>query len=476
MIHRIMDDGIAGIQGRCASSQYNLPIIRHVVQFLVGRWAVTWFFQLRRMASRILLGNPGETSALPCHNQRQIIDAYGQCIAVLLASTKTYVEHKLSLLADTDPRRSSVEKCLSRIRDLDQSFEATRRAAAEARHKGGDPEIGGEPIQAFEHYVEIDAQMIAIIPDDFLVARRWILLDRMRRIAPQKALIEYEGSLPPSMDKDLREDADKIRADLLSLSTYMQQLYVLNSRREETLASVKWWLFSRSVAVVLMIAVIFLLATTTGPRWSWWRELPWMPTAMAVLFLTGMIGAVVSISRKFQDIGGQNILVADPFNELVSLNFSRESVACSIMAGGVFAMVLYLVVISGSAAAMGLDLRFFPSLTAQRTIIDLPAEGGKAATNRTSETKRPETFSKPAPGATTEQEAPATGRLSYVLRAPDHVPGGIARLSKALGFFYDADILRMMLLAFIAGFAERLVPDSIDRLVRKEKAVKDAAV
>jgi len=428
------------------------------------------------MVSRILLGNPGETSARPCHNQRQIIDAYGQCIAVLLASTKTYVEHKLSLLADADAHRSSVEKCLSRIRELDQAFEATRRATAAARHKGGDPEIGGEPIQAFEHYVEIDAQMIAIIPDDFLVARRWVLLDRMRRIAPQKALIEYEGSLPPSMDKDLREDADKIRADLLSLSTYMQQLYVLNSRREETLASVKWWLFSRSVAVVLMIAVIFLLATTTGPRLSWWRELPWMPTAMAVLFLTGMIGAVVSISRKFQDIGGQNILVADPFNELVSLNFSRESVACSIMAGGVFAMVLYLVVISGSAAAMGLDLRFFPSLTAQRTIIDLPAEGGAAATNRMQETERSKTSSQPAPGATSEQEAPASGRLSYVLRAPDHVPGGIAKLSKALGFFYDADILRMMLLAFIAGFAERLVPDSIDRLVRKEKAVKDAAV
>ncbi|MFD2430794.1 hypothetical protein ACFSUK_27455 [Sphingobium scionense] len=62
------------------------------------------------------------------------------------------------------------------------------------------------------------------------------------------------------------------------------------------------------------------------------------------------------------------------------------------------------------------------------------------------------------------------------MRANDDVPSGIAKLSKGLGFFYTGDILRMMLLAFLAGFAERLVPDSIDRLVRKEKAVKDAAV
>lgn len=429
---------------------------------------MTSISDLKQSISTLLLGNPGETSARPSQSQRQIIEAYGQCIAVLLASTKTYVEHKLALLpVDADAERPSVDKCLARITTLSEEFAAVREAEAHALHWKKDPEIDGQYIQPFERYVDIDAQLIAIIPGDFLVARRWVLLDRMRRIAPQKALIEYEGSLPPSMDKDLRDKADKIRADMLSISTYMQQLYVLNSRREETLASVKWWLLSRTIGVVLLVAFIFLLATTQGPDWKYWGQLPWMPTAMAILFLTGMIGAVVSISRKFQDIGGQNILVADPFNELVSLNFSRESIACSIVAGGVFALVLYLTVISGATNALGLDLRFFPSLTEQRMIVDLPiTDNGGGADGAAQDAGKQASGKAKAEG----------GKPSLVRRSPDHVPEGIAKLSNALGFFYDADILRMMLLAFLAGFAERLVPDSIDRLVRKEKAAKDAAI
>ena len=185
-----------------------------------------------------------------------------------------------------------------------------------------------------------------------------------------------------------------------------------------------------------------------------------------------MVGAVVSISRKFQDIGGQNILLADPFNELISLNFSRESVAGSIAAGGVFALVLYLMVVSGSTDALGLEVRFFPSLTERRMIID-PLEANQPPPSAKPHNPIGAT-PKPDPQKTPKEEPVKQGQ--YVVRAPDDVPPGIGKLSKELGFFYTGDILRMMLLAFLAGFAERLVPDSIDRLVRKEKAVKDAAV
>ncbi|MDO7834835.1 hypothetical protein Q4610_07220 [Sphingobium sp. HBC34] len=470
---------------------------------------------MARRAGRLMLGNPGMTFIKQSQNLRQIVAAYGQCIAVLIASTRTYIQQRLDEPATSGgPDIAQLEKCLIRIKELEKDFQSVR----EKEEKGEVSEDrDGVEVTAFERYIEIDAQLIAIIPGDFLVARRWILLDRMRRVSPQKALIEYEGSLPPSMDKGKRDNADMIRADLLSLSTYMQQLYILNARREQTLASIKWWLLSRVIAVVLAIAVIFWLATVATPArlpFAPW-ELPWMPTALVLIFLTGMVGAVVSISRKFQDIGGQNILVADPFNELVSLNFSRESIAGSIASGGVFALVLYLMVISGSTDALGLDMRFFPSLTEKRTIVDV-GEREDAGNGTTSAPAAPAATAAPAPvapaaPATPTAPAPPTSgsaakgkatdpgpnagqpvapprqpaappaktkllNAQYIVRANDHVPMGIEKLSKALGFFYNADILRMMLLAFLAGFAERLVPDSIDRLVRKEKAVKEAAV
>lgn len=472
--------------------------------------------------ARLLLGDVNTPSVAPSEKLNEVVEAYGQCIAVLIASTRTYLDHKrervsaqqaaqlrdLAALraqlqamssdngAEQTTRPDLAEKigpmeaavtnlatqeieitsALKKIAKLERKFRFhLGQAVVKADTASGTVEDGASDAEdgavweeeaagqrsRFECFVELDAQLIAIIPDDFLVARRWVLLDRMRRVAPQKAMIEYEASRPPSLQQESYGDAAAIRADLLSLSAYMQQLYILNARREQTLASIKWWLLSRVLGVVVAIALIFWLATTPTPGWfpgaPW--HLPWMPAALTLVFLTGMVGAVVSISRKFHDIGGQNILLADPFNELVSLNFSRESVAGSIATGGVFALVLYLMVVSGSTDALGLDVRFFPSLTERRMIID-PPEGRKSL----------------PPGPKKSSSEAGVRQAEYIVRANDDVPSGIAKLSKGLGFFYTGDILRMMLLAFLAGFAERLVPDSIDRLVRKEKAVKDAAV
>jgi hypothetical protein len=56
------------------------------------------------------------------------------------------------------------------------------------------------------------------------------------------------------------------------------------------------------------------------------------------------------------------------------------------------------------------------------------------------------------------------------------MPQQISEIGAHLGFEEYPDFLKMLLLAFLAGFAERLVPDALDRLIQRRSGQPEAAL
>lgn len=380
--------------------------VRSRASALRQQWLLAERQEIRRqrqrgpVLERLIVGEPGNAPEFMRRYEQGLVEAYGRGIGMLLqAVLYVYPSVLLRLLF----RRFCEAKA---IRDTSRRFEAL---------------------------LDIDAQLLAALPDDVLMARRWLLIERFKRIAPARADAAYEASLPASTDKGSALNIRAVRADLINLTNYMQQLYVMNVQREQTLASIKWWLLTRAMAVSALVALVIAVFSTPMPGgWRVWlvernagMPLPTdvgMAPGLALVFLMGLLGAFVSIGRKFQDIARQNVLQGDPFNEITALSAGRQSVAISILSGGVFALLAYLLIAGGVTGELGVGLKILP--------------------------------------------VPAPEECSTSMK------GGLATIGKGVGFCHSFDMHRMMVVAFFAGFAERFVPDAIDKLISREKQAR----
>lgn len=319
--------------------------------------------------------------------------------------------------------------------------------------------------QRLEAMFGIDAQLIAEMPDDLLFARRWTIVDRFRRIASARAYQAYEASLPAATDSDRREDADKLRPDLGNLANYVQQSYLLNLERERALASLKWWLLSRATMVVAFTALLLAAYSIRAPHPL--MEAPASAIALFLVLVTGMIGAITSVTRKFQELARNNVLEGDPFNDIVALNAGRPSVAVSVVSGGIFAWFLYAMVAAGPLSQTGWAVGLLPSIDSSA------APETRCAQKPTSGTQAIVVDQKATPA---NDKTCKDGSVMVVIKpqiAEANLPDMFDTLAmNGLGFANGSDLLRMLLLAFLAGFAERLVPDTIDRLIKREKSVR----
>jgi hypothetical protein len=165
------------------------------------------------------------------------------------------------------------------------------------------------------------------------------------------------------------------------------------------------WLAGASLLFILFYEFSLRAIYSSG-----WRE--YLPVSMlTVVVVVGAIGGLISVQQRFQSASSEG----DPVYNLSVFAQGRKDIFPSIISGAVFAVVLYLLIAAGLLSG-----QLFPIM---ETSSSFQKEGG--------------------------------GHLVSFLREAIPKTG--------------SDYAKLLVWSFIAGFAERFVPDTVSRFVERRE-------
>jgi hypothetical protein len=207
--------------------------------------------------------------------------------------------------------------------------------------------------------------------------------------------------LIPKLENAKAQDIDALRAEAEVLVTRVWHLRMARNARDRYVGELRGTLFSSLLWIVIGILLASLLIFEKTPLYF-------------IIITAGMLGALTSFLRRLQKVV-DSAPHPDQSSDLSALAYEKRAALMSLVVGGVFAVVLYMMFAAGMGSVMG-DL------------------GPKFAA--------PETY--PAGGA--------NFRIFVDLVGPKS----------------GADYAKVVVWAFVAGFFEQFVPDVLDRVANKK--------
>jgi hypothetical protein len=267
------------------------------------------------------------------------------------------------------------------------------------------------------------------LQDPATIRRRvWALRDRYRVVIGEAAYAEYMKSMPPD-PLDPKTDDEAQRADLDQLLAEFHWLYLITPIREGVRNRV-----SRDIAVGMLVAlVVLLVAMFLDARSARETNL----SSVLMVFFMGAMGAFLSLQHRIQSIPRSG----DAILNILSLKSGWLSVILAPVSGAIFAFILFLAFAAGVVGGS-----IFPEMYG-------PAE-------RTANEKRASVAARE--GFTSELNARAADEYeetSFVHFLWHAIPSRHLELAK------------LLLWCFIAGFAERLIPDTLNRMIVRQISV-----
>ncbi len=259
---------------------------------------------------------------------------------------------------------------------------------------------------------ELEALQTRLLTDERIKTKAWSVRASYTALISKEMLQKYIESRPPELKNIEGEEVARVRADVEDLMSGLHWWYVNADRKERALRRLKGELLIAVLAglvfVLLMTGALSIRSGGVGTLLSHLTPLE----MIAYVMYAGLLGAVTSTIRRIQPVADEPVSASDPLIKSMALDQGNVGVALSAGLGAVFAMVLYLMFAAGLNDAIG--------------------------------------------NAAPQFVASVEGRTCCGFSLYEYFCALLPKRS--------SDFAKMLVWGFAAGFAERLVPDMLDRL------------
>jgi len=258
----------------------------------------------------------------------------------------------------------------------------------------------------------LDTAIAAMLPEEYLHQRAWCLEVKYRDAVGNANA--YDAFMKAEAPHLVHETENHLRARVHNLIRELYRLYTVISCRED-MRDMLSREARRTLLWIFLITTGLLFSDFLTDRFEILKKLNFgFLDVWAVVFLAGGAGGLLSLQRRLQALPSSG----ESLSDLVELS-GRLSVKLAPIIGGTFAIVLFLVFSSGLLTGV-----LFPA---------------------------------PIPGPSVPN---TSDFMHFVMNLQ---PKDTAEWGKLLVW------------SFIAGFAERFVPDTLDRLITRSEQKKQAS-
>lgn len=304
-----------------------------------------------------------------------------------------------------------------------------------------DPLQGGKPSLGQLYKIELD--LTSLIPEMALRTRYWAIENRFRRVVPKGVSDAFFARHTVNKVEDHPED--ELRHLARSMLDTIHANYGVNFDREILIRRLMRYV---AVAALFLIAFTLALAIEVLPVEA--------QQGLAMITVIGMAGAAISTIQRLQKATSRDAMVDDGIFELMSLRIGWVSILMSIGIGGVSALFIYALISAGLLDSV------VPQIAPENGTPPPPS-----APNQPGSTIPQVALENGTPAPPAAQNQPSTPPAPVSACAPESgCPNWADAIYKELGLEERSDLFKLSVYAFVAGFAERFVPDTINKLAK----------
>lgn len=347
-----------------------------------------------------------------------------------------------------------------------------------------------------------DLTLVQARPLEGLLRKAYEARAKYRSIAGQKEYDEYVASKPPNLPEihidpkatppqpeEIIERA--LRADLEYLLSKVYLYYAILPVRER----LRDWLTNRAVLITLaavigigLLILINVLLAVLVPEDSGYKkpidEISVVLVTVLTVVLAGIVGGCVSMLQRIQSAPSEG----DALFNLAALTNGWKGIFLSPLYGGIFAALLFVLFAAGL-----LEGYAFPKINTPRRLFSAQAAPTPAPTRSPAPldplVTAPDSLevnSSASPTPTASQPSPTATPIATPAALPVSTPAprptqtalrrdsviDIRDFLKHTGPADGTSYALLIIWSFIAGFAERLVPDTLNRVVTKNQSIQ----